>query len=59
MVKIQTGTDIHRFSCIDTFVRVNYDCALLCIYLKVDSAKSFKILSEANPRAYLVANRIS
>ena len=27
-------------------------------FLKVDSAKSFKILSEAHPRAYLVANRI-
>ena len=31
----------------------------LCVFLKVDSAKSFKILSEAHPRAYLVANRIS
>ena len=33
--------------------------SFLCVFLKVDSAKSFKILSEAHPRAYLVANRIS
>ena len=33
--------------------------SFLCVFLKVDSAKNFKILSEAHPCAYLVANRIS
>ena len=36
-----------------------FSYSFLYVFLKVDSAKNFKILSEAHPCAYLVANCIS
>ena len=34
----------HQFSCINTFVRANYDCAFLCVYLKLIVQRASKSL---------------